>query len=95
VTLLPPQFADRLGVELSRLKRETTGTVERSRGIPVYQKVPLLAYLCEEWISLPVRFYVNDDGAAVMGRAGAFEELQIAFVERDKVIYASRLAQRP
>jgi hypothetical protein len=92
VTLLPPQFAERLGVDLRLLKKEDTGSVERGRRIPVYEKVSLRAYLCEDWISLPVKFYVNDNGAAVLGRAGAFEELQIAFVERDKIIYASRLA---
>jgi len=90
-TLLPPQSAERLGVDLESLKKETVGSVERGRGVEVYQKVQLFAYLCEQWIGLPVRFYVSDQGRAVLGRAGAFEQLQIAFVERDKVIYASRL----
>jgi len=51
----------------------------------------LRAYLCEDWVELPVRFYVNNNRTAVLGREGAFDVLQIAFVERDKVIYASRL----
>jgi hypothetical protein len=65
--------------------------VERGRRVLVYEKIWLSAYLCEDWIKLPVEFYVTDSGAAVLGREGAFEELQIAFVERDKIIYASRL----
>lgn len=89
-THLPAQFADRLGVELGHLKKEYTGTVEKGRRVAVYEKVPLLAYLCDEWIDLPVKFFVEDIGTAVLGRAGAFEELQIAFLEREKVIYASR-----
>jgi hypothetical protein len=91
ITLLPPQAAERLGVELESLKKETIGSIERGRGIPVYQRVRLRAFLCEDWIELPVRFYVQDQGSAVLGRAGAFEKLQIAFVDRDKVIYASPL----
>jgi len=91
-THLPPQAAERLGVDLGSLRKEITGTVEKGRRVAVYEKVWLLAYLCEEWIDLPVKFYVDDMGAAVLGRAGAFEELQIAFIEREKVIYASRLA---
>lgn len=91
VTLIPPQFAEDLGVDLGSLKQRTTGSIERGRSVRVYEAVELLAYLCEEWIPLPVKFYVREKGAAVLGRAGAFEELQIAFVDNRKIMYASRL----
>lgn len=87
VTLLPPQFAEHMSVDLSGLRTGNVGSI----GAPVcaYEAVRLHAYLCREWIPLPVRFYVKS-GAAVLGRAGAFEAFRLAFVEQDKIIYASR-----
>ncbi len=91
VTLLPPAFAERLSVNLGDLTEGNVGSI----GAPVraYEAVRLRAELCGEWIGLPVRFYV-EEGKAVLGRAGAFEAFQLAFVERDKIIYASRV-KRP
>jgi hypothetical protein len=91
VTQLPPHFAERLSVDLNRLTEQKIGTVGRHR-IRVYERVSLRAYLCGEWILLPVRFQVEAGGSPVLGRAGVFETLQIAFVERDKVIYGGRPA---
>lgn len=49
------------------------------------------AYLCGRWTEIPVRFFASDNARnALLGRQGAFDALELVFVQAQRVMYARR-----
>jgi Aspartyl protease len=49
------------------------------------------AWLCGEWTKIPVRFFASDNAHdALLGRKGAFDALELVFVQGRRVMYARR-----
>ena len=89
VTVISNRHAASLHIDLEQLK--PTRSMEGAGGTryPVYRKIWLEALLCGNWIRLPVLFYANDTPRGLLGRAGAFEAMRIAFVHGRQVMYAA------
>lgn len=85
---LPDSHALGLGVRLSTLPEidvEGAGGIERRRG-PHW----LTAELCGRWVPIPVTFFpVSSKHVAVLGRAGAFEAMNVAFVHSTRRMLAA------
>jgi hypothetical protein len=90
ITYLPKLFAYRLHVPLDRstivYKPGAGGTT-----FPCYATVwDLRAYLCGEWVTVRTRFFASEaKGGALLGRQGAFEALQLAFMHGQRRMYAA------
>jgi len=88
VTLLPERYAGGLGIDdITALDEEPIFGI--SGEITCYGRVHLDAYLCGNWVDVPVYFYRSDKRVGLLGRAGAFDALQIAFVNRRWLLYLS------
>jgi hypothetical protein len=89
VTMLPRRFAVPLRVGLDGM---VPTTIRGAGGVsvPCYPHVDLQARLCGEWVTLAVRFFATADRAnGLLGRAGAFEKLTLAFVHGERLMYAA------
>lgn len=89
VTIISNRHAAPLRVELEKLKPTRPMGGAGGTSYPVYRKVWLEALLCGNWIRLPVVFYANDTPRGLLGRAGAFHAMRIAFVHGRQVMYAA------
>lgn len=89
VTVLSNKHAASLHVDLEQLKPTRSMRGAGGTLYPVYQRTWLEALLCGNWIRLPVLFYANDTPRGLLGRAGAFEAIRIAFVHGRQVMYAA------
>ena len=87
VTLLPERYANSLGINNIRQleERSVAGISGRVR---CYGKVVLTAYLCDKWIGVPVYFFSSSNRVGLLGRSGAFDALQLAFVNKHRTLYA-------
>jgi hypothetical protein len=88
VTMLPKRFAAPLRIDLAQLGLRTVLGPDDKR-IPCYNKVWLEALLCGEWIRLPVLFFAGDEKHALLGRAGAFDALKLAFIQSQRIMYGA------
>jgi Aspartyl protease len=89
ITVISNKHAAALHVDLETLKPTRTMGGAGGTSYPVYQKTWLEALLCGNWVPLPVLFYANDTPRGLLGRAGAFEAIRIAFVHGRQVMYAA------
>jgi hypothetical protein len=89
ITVISYKHAASLHVNLEELKPTRTMVGAGGTSYPVYQKVWLEALLCGNWIRLPVLFYANETPRGLLGRAGAFAAIRIAFVHGRQVMYAA------
>ncbi len=89
VTVISNRYAAELHVDLEQLKPTRSMRGAGGTHYPVYQKTWLEAHLCGKWIRLPVLFYANDTPRGLLGRAGAFEAIRIAFVHGRQVMFAA------
>jgi Aspartyl protease len=89
VTMLPKRYAAPLHIDLTQYLplRSTTGA--GGIRVPCYQKTWLEASLCGRWIRLPVVFFAGENTRGLLGRAGAFEALNLTFVHGQKTMYAA------
>jgi hypothetical protein len=88
VTMLPKRFAAPLHVDLTSLgPREIN--VAGGLKVGCYNKVWVDAFLCGEWVGLPIVFFAGDEKDALLGRAGAFDALRLAFLHGPRVLYAA------
>ena len=89
VTMLPWRFAAQLRIPLDDLPKTTIRGAGGAE-VPCYGKVQLEAQLCGQWVELPVRFFAGDERKhALLGRAGAFEALHLAFIHGRRLMYAA------
>lgn len=89
VTVISNKHAAPLHIDLEKLKPTCPMKGAGGTSFPVYQKTWLEAFLCGNWIRLPVVFYANDTPRGLLGRAGAFGAMRIAFVHGRQVMYAA------
>lgn len=82
ITHLNAELAPRLGLDLQSLPtvwvRGVGGTRVETR------EADVLAHLCGRWVRMPVLF--QEDGRNLLGRAGAFEAINIAFIHSSTVM---------
>lgn len=91
VTMLPGRFATPLRVPLESLPQTSIRGAAGVR-VPCYAPVDLEARLCGRWVKVPVRFFAGEDRTGgLLGRAGAFESMRLAFVHGESVMYADAL----
>ena len=90
VTVISNKYASPLHIDLEQFKPTRSMQGAGGTNYPVYQKIWLEAHLCGKWIRLPVFFYANDTPRGLLGRAGAFEAIRIAFVHGRQVMYAAQ-----
>jgi hypothetical protein len=87
VTMLPRRFAAPLRISLD----DSTKTAIPGAGgarVPCYRREWLEAQLCGQWVRLPVRFFAEEQRTgALLGRAGAFDALRLAFVHGQMLMY--------
>jgi hypothetical protein len=89
VTMLPKRYAAPLRVNLDD-NAKTTIPGAGGAPVPCYEKVWLEALLCGHWVRLPVRFFVEEaQTGGLLGRAGAFDAMQLAFVHGQQLMYAA------
>jgi hypothetical protein len=89
VTMLPRRFARPLRISLNEGMVET---ISGAGGAPVrcFPRVELEVRLCGRWVRLPVRFFASETPkGGLLGRAGAFEALRIAFDHSQALMYAA------
>lgn len=88
VTMLNADIAIQLGLDLQTMN---LGRVEGVGGsTPVYEpNTPVLANLCGQWTPVPICFEANRD-TNLLGRAGAFDAMHLAFMHGASVLLAVR-----
>jgi len=92
VTILPKWNARDLEISLDGLEPKRG----RGAGAPYeYYADPRWeaeVLLCGEWTKIPVRFFASDDAHdALLGRKGAFDALELVFVQAQRLMYARRV----
>jgi hypothetical protein len=93
VTLIPGRYADTLGIrDITKLDEHQIKGI--SGRVKCYGQVMLLAHLCDEWIRVPVYFFSSTDRVGLLGREGAFDALQLAFVNEHRTLYAAALNRK-
>jgi hypothetical protein len=89
VTMLPWRYAAPLRIPLDDSARTAISGAGGAR-VPCYGKEWLEAQLCGQWVRLPVRFFAEAERTSgLLGRAGAFDALRLAFVHGQQLIYAA------
>lgn len=89
VTMLPKRYAAPLRIDLDNRAR-TSITGAGGTSVPCYGREWLEAQLCGQWVRLPVRFFAEEGRTgALLGRAGAFDALRLAFIHGQKLMYAA------
>lgn len=93
VTILRRRQARSLGYSLSRLDpvrgRGAGGSVYEYFADPEWKAE---VQLCGEWTEIPVRFFASEEArGALLGRQGAFDALELVFVQASRVMYARKL----
>ena len=92
VTILPKRHAAYFGFRLDGV-RPRRG---RAAGGATYDYLDngwdVEADLCGKWTRIPVRFFASDQARrALLGRDGAFDALELVFVQARRVIYARQV----
>ena len=88
VTLIPGRYAETLGIkDITTLGEHPISGI--SGNLKCYGQVKLTALLCGKWVKVPVYFFPSTDRIGLLGREGAFDALQIAFVNSHRALYAS------
>lgn len=93
VSILPRRRATGLGYSLSGLNplqgRGAGGSAYEYFADPEWKAE---IQLCGEWIEIPVRFFASEAAhSALLGRQGAFDALELVFVQASRVMYARKL----
>jgi hypothetical protein len=93
VTILPRRWAKALGYSLDGVDslpgRGAGGSVYAYFADPGWKAE---VRLCGEWTEIPVRFFASEEArSALLGRQGAFDALELVFVQASRVMYARRL----
>jgi hypothetical protein len=91
-TILPRRFAASLRITVDGV-RPRAGSGAGGMG---YEYLDggwtVEADLCGQWTEIPVRFFASDQARhALLGRKGAFDALELVFVQAQCVIYARRV----
>jgi len=90
VTYLPKVIADRLHIPLSQSTIQEKPAAGGARFRCYSTLWDLHAYLCGDWVTVQARFFASEiKGGALLGRRGAFDALQLAFVHGQRVMYAT------
>jgi hypothetical protein len=92
VTILPKWNARDLEISLDGLEpKRGLGAGGMPYGYYADPRWEAEVYLCGEWTKIPVRFFASDDAhGALLGRRGAFDALELVFVQGKRVMYARR-----
>jgi hypothetical protein len=92
LTMLNADLAADLGLDISGMRTETLiGIGGSTTGyFPNPADTFVFANLCGQWTVIPICFEVNRD-TNLLGRAGAFEALNIAFVHSQSWMFAARV----
>jgi hypothetical protein len=88
LTMLNADLAVDLGLDIATMNEATVGGVGGET--TVYEPTtPVFASLCGEWTHIPMCFEVGRD-MNLLGRAGAFDSMCLAFLHNGAVMLACR-----
>lgn len=93
ITILPKRWAKGLGYSLDGLNPvRGRGAGESTYEYFANPRWKADVRLCGEWTEIPVRFFASESArSALLGRQGAFDALELVFVQANRVMYARRL----
>jgi hypothetical protein len=93
VTILPKWNARDLEISLDGLEpKRGRGAGGVPYGYYADPRWEAEVWLCGEWTKIPVRFFASDDAHnALLGRKGAFDAIELVFVQGRRIMYARRV----
>jgi hypothetical protein len=92
VTILPKRHAAYFGFKLDGVRPKTGPAAGGTTFTYLDNAWRVEADLCGRWTKIPVRFFASDQArGALLGRAGAFDALELVFIQARRVMYARRV----